>query len=383
MPAGSGPALQNSNVNSQTVGRRAQTTSPGTADSFVRESRKSTLLAFTSAGLSFGGLISRNLKPTPGYLAGFWLVAKLTGGVNGTNTVAVAADAPWNLYQNIQLRDAFGTIVYNADGFGAYAIQLYSGQVGSVGLQDPTKDAFYSALSTGTTGTGNATFAIYIPLEFDPDTAYCSLPAMNTAAQMSLSIQLAASASIYTTAPGTLPAIEIDCYEDYWAVPLSNPQLSPPDDGSSHQWSFSQAQNTIASTSNSSPQLPDVGTYISAIIVVARNATNVRDDGLWSSDLELWVDSVPIRQEDSKVLFSRMYRQFGVTRPTGVACYTWRDSVGKTVNIDDMELLLVTTPGTLIELRSGGWGTISGGPDTLYTYTGKLYPAGAVPERLV
>lgn len=383
MPGASGPALQNANVNSQTVGRRAQTTSPGAAQSFVRESRKATLLAFTSAGNAFGGVIAKTLKPTPGYLSGFWLVATGSGGT-GTATVSAGADAPWNLYTQIQLRDAFGTVVYNADGFGAYAIQLYSGQVGAAGFQDPTKDAFYSAIATGANGTGNFTFALYIPLELDPDTAYCSLPSMNTAAQMNLFIQLNSEAAFYgTTSPTTAPTIEIDCYETYWAVPISNPNLSPPDDGSSHQWSYSQAQNTVASGSNSSPQLPDVGTYISSIIVVARNASNVRDNGLWSSDLEFWVDSVPVRQEHSNVLFSRMYRQFGVTRPTGVAVYTFRDSVGQLVSIDDMELLLVTTPGTLIELRSGSWGTISGGPDTLYTYTGKLFPAGAVPERVV
>lgn len=384
MPSASGPALQNANVNSQTVGRRAQTTASGDATSFVRESRKSSLLAFTSAGNAFGAVVSKTLKPTPGYLAGFWLVATGTGGVNGTHTVSAGGDAPWNLYTTIQLRDAFGTVVYNADGFGAYLIQLYSGQVGAAGLQDPTKDAWYSAISTGASGTGNATFALYIPLEFDADTAYCSLPSMNTAAQMSLLIQLNSAANFYgTTQPGTLPTWEIDCYEDYWAVPLTNPQLAPPDDGSSHQWSFSQAQNTVSTNSNSNPQLPDVGTYLSTIIVLARNASSVRDDGLWSSDLEFWVDSVPVRQEASNSLFSRMYRQFGVTRPTGVAVYTFRDSTGRVVNIDDMELLLITTPGTLIELRSGSWGTISGGPDTLYTYTGKLFPAGAVPERLV
>lgn len=386
MPATSGPALQNANVNSQTVGRRAQTSAPGpdSAPSFVRESRKCTLLAFTNPGATFGGVVARTLKPTPGYLEGFWLVATGTGGVNGTNTVSSGADAPWNLYTNIQLRDAFGTVVYNADGFGAYAIQLYSGQVGAAGFQDPTKDAFFSAISTGATGTGNFTFALYIPLELDPDTAYCSLPSMNTAAQMALTIQLASSASFYgTTSPGTVPTIEIDCYEQYWAVPLSDPNLSPPDDGSSHQWSLSQAQATIASASNGRVQLPDVGTYLSSIIMVARNASNVRIDGLWSSDLELWVDSVPVRIEHSNVLFSRMFRQFGITRPTGVACYSFRDSVGVLNSIDDMELLLVTTPATLVEVVSGLWGTFSGGPATIQTYTGKLFPVGSVPERLV
>lgn len=384
-PAASGPALQNANVNSQTVARRPQTTSPGpdSLTSFVRESRRCNLVGFTSPGNAFGGLVAKTIKPSPGYLRGLWLVASGTGGVNGSVTVAAAADAPWNLFTNIQLRDAFGTVVYNSDGFGAYAIQLYSGQVGAAGLQDPTKDAFYSAISTGGAGTGNFAFALYIPLELDPDTAYCSLPSMNTAAQMALTIQLAASGTFYTTAPGTLPSIEVDCYEEYWAVPLSDPNLAPPDDGSSHQWSLSQASTTINTTSNGRVQLPDVGTYITNIILVARNATNVRIDTLWSSDLELWVDSVPIRIEHSNLLFSRMFRQSGMTRPTGVAVYSFRDSVGVMENVDDMELLLTTTPGTLVELVSGQWGTFSGGPATIQTYTGKLFPVSAVPERVV
>jgi hypothetical protein len=376
--------LQHPNVKDQTVARRPQTTVPGgTAHhDFVRESRKCNQLGFAAAGNAFGATISRTIRPTPGYLRGLWIVAMGTGGT-GTATVTAAADAPWNLFTNIQLRDAFGTVVYNSDGFGAYAIQLYSGQVGAAGFQNPTGDAWYSAIATGANGTGNFTFALYLPLEFDEDTGYCSLPSMNTAAQMALSIQLAASTSFYGVAPTTPPSIEVDVYEEYWAVPLTNPHLAPPHDGSSHQWSLSQASNTIASASNGRVQLPDVGTWISSIIIVARNASNVRIDTIWSSDLELWIDSVPVRIEPSNALFSRMYRQFGVTRPTGVAVYTFRDSAGKLVNIDDMELLMATTPGTLVELVSGTWGTFATGPATIQTYTGKLYPTGNVPDRVV
>lgn len=384
-PAASGPALQNANVGSQTVSRRMQTTAPANnvQASFVRESRKCNQLAFSATANAFGANIARTLKPTPGYLRGLWLVATGTGGVNGTNTVTAAADAPYNLYQSIQLRDAFGTVVYQSDGFGAYLIHLYSGQVGAVGLQNPTSDSFYSAVNASATGTGNFTFALYIPLEFDPDTAYCALPSMNTAAQMQLTISLNTSANFYTTAPGTLPVIQVDLYEEYWAVPLSNPGLAPPDDGSSHQWTQSQGQNSIASGSNTRVPLPDVGTYISTLILCFRNASNVRTDGPFNTDLELWIDGVPVRIEHPNLLFSRMFRQFGITRPTGVAVYSWRDSVGWTVDVDDMELLLPTTPGTLMEVFSGGWGTISSGPATVNTYTGKLYPVNNVPERIV
>lgn len=260
-----------------------------------------------------------------------------------------------------------------------YLIHLYSGQVGANGFQNPASDAWY----VGTATSGNFTFALYLPLEFDPDTGYCALPAMNAAAEMTFTIQLSGSATVYGTPPTTAPTIEVDVYQEYWAVPLSDPNLTPPDDGSSHQWTQSQGNVGVASASNSRVQLPDVGTYLSTIIAVFRDSTNARIDTPFSSDIEMWVDSVPIRIEHSKQLQSRMYRQYGLTRPTGVAVYSFRDSVGYTVNVDDMELLLTTTPGTLLELFSGQWGTFSNSPATIGTYTGKLYPVGPVPERSV
>jgi hypothetical protein len=385
--AGTVPALQNANVSAQTVSRGPQTTAPASdaSNSFVHESRKCNLLAFTQTSNAFGALITKTLKPTPGYLRGLWFVFTGTGGVNGTNTVSTGDDAPWNLVQSIQLRDAFGTVVYQSDGYGMYLIHIYSGQVGAVGLQDPTKDTFYSAISTGASGTGNFTYALYLPLEFDPDTAYCSLASMNTAAQMALTLQLNTSANFYgTTSPGTLPVIEVDVYEEYWAVPISDPSLPPPDDGSSAQWSQSQGQNLIGSASNTAVPLPDVGTYIHTLICLFRGSTGLRIDTPFSSDLELWVDSVPWRVEHSNLAFSRMFRLFGMTRPRGSLVYTWRDSVGTAINIDDMSQLLPTTPGTSLELKSGAWGTISANPPaTVFAYTGKLYPVTSVPDRIV
>lgn len=388
-PVGSGgaPALQTANPATQTTSRRMQTTAPPGGDaSFVHQSRKCNLIAFTNPGVNFGGLLSRSIKPAPGYLRGLWVVVTATGGVNGTTTVTVAGsptDTPYSYIQSFQVRDAFGTVIYQSDGWGMNLIQLYSGQVGAAGFQNPSSDAFFSQVSSGAAGTGNFTYALYVPFEFDPDTAYCTLPSMNTAAQMTITVNAATSAQFFQTAPGTLPSVEIDVYEEFWAVPLANPGLTPPDDGSSHQWSQSQAQATINASSNARVQLPDVGTWISTLILNFRNASNIRTDGWFSSDIELWIDSVPEYIEHSNLLFSRMFRQFGVTRPTGVAVYTRRDSVGWLVNTDDMELLLPTTPGTLVELFSGSWGAGSSGPATVQTYTGKLYPVTSVPTRIV
>jgi hypothetical protein len=377
MPAGTA-TLQNANPASQTVARSPQTTTPAdTLGAFVRESRKCNQAGIQVYGNGFGQLISKSIKPAPGYLRGLWINIKASGG-GGTAAVA-AADAPWNIIQNLQLRDPFGSVDFNADGFGAYLIHMYSGQVGGSGLQDPTLDPSYSAIAN----TGNFNFSLYLPIEFDPDTAYGALPAMNAAAEMQLSLQLAPIASVFGTSPTTAPTIDVEVSQEYWSVPITNPSLTPPDDGSSHQWAQSQGANAAVSNGNTRIPLPDVGTYLSSIIGVFRDSTGARVDDPFNADLEMWVDGVPVKMENPNLLFARMFRQFGVARPEGVIVYTFRDSVGQVVGCDDMQLLLPTTPGTLLEVTSGAWGNITNSPAVLQTYTGKLYPAGSVPERVV
>ena len=382
------PTLQQGSAETQTVSRRMQTTSPqdagAGAPSFVSQSGKATQIALAAAGNAFGGLVTRSIKPAPGYQQGLWIVVKATGGVNGTHTVTATADAPWSAIQTIQIRDPFGAVVYQTDGWGLYLVHLYSAQVGSAGLQNPTSDPDYSAMSTGATGTGNFSFALFLPFEFDGDTGYCSIPAMNSAAEMNIQVTFGGSAQVYSTAPGTLPTLELDIFQAYWIVPIDDPTMAPPDDGSSHQWTMANGQGTITSGGNQRIELPDVGTYLSCVIELFRDANNVRtDEPIAGSDIELWIDSVPRRIESPNRLFSRMFRQFGITRPTGVAVYSWRDSVGHMINDDNMEQLLPTTPGTLLEMFSGAWGTSSAStpPWQITTYTGKLYPLGAVPER--
>lgn len=375
------PTLQQGNPETQTVSRRMQTTSPPETGmpSFVSQSGKATQIALSETGKAFGGLITKSVKPAPGYQSGLWIVLSATGGAHGTATVAAAADAPWSTIQTVQIRDPFGTVVYQSDGWGLYLVQLYSAQVGATGLQDPTTDPDYIAVDTN----GNFSFALFLPFEFDSDTAYCSIPAMNSAAEMNIQITLNGAGAVYSTPPDTLPTIDVTIYQAYWIVPLDNPQLAPPDDGSSHQWSQANGNPGISSGGNQRVELPDVGTYIPTLICLFRDANNVRTNEPFGNDLELWIDSVPRRIESPNRLFERMHLQFGVARPTGVAVYTFRDSVGKVINDDNMEQLLPTTPGTLLELFSGAWGTSSSStpPWQVTTYTGKLYPLGTVPER--
>lgn len=378
------PTLQTGNPDTQTASRRIQTTSPeGPAPSFVSQSGKATQLAYSQSGIAFGGLVTRSIKPAPGYQRRLRIMLQGTGGSDSGETVAVTADAPWVALQSIQLRDPFGTVVYQTDGWGLYLVQLYSAQVGAIGLQNPTSDPFYSAPAVGSNASGDFAFALELPFEFDPDTAYTAIPAMNSAAEMNIQIQFGTSGQFYSTPPDTLPTLTLNIEQQYWIVPLADPSMAPPDDGSSHQWTQANGQNNITSGGNQRIELPDVGTYLSTLICLFRDTNNVRSDEPFGSDLELWIDGVPRYIENPKSRFAYMFREFGITRPTGVVVYTWRDTIGQAVNDDNMEQLLPTTPGTLLELFSGAWGTASAStpPWNVTTYTGKLYPLGTVPER--
>jgi len=95
--------------------------------------------------------------------------------------------------------------------------------------------------------------------------------------------------------------------------------------------------------------------------------------------LQLWVDGIPVLFETLQERTDNMFRLFGVARPTGVLCYTFRDSVQSAVsNADTYDMLLPTTPATLLEI-AGTFGTIASGPGSITVVTGELFPQGGIP----
>ncbi len=151
---------------------------------------------------------------------------------NGTGTSAVAAaDAPENCISSLLLRDPLGQPIVQVDGYGLASIMRYSGQFGMAGFQDPHNLPSYSAVAS----TGNFTIRFYLPLELD-SSGYCSIPSLNAAAQPTLQITLASAATVYGTQPAPIvPTCTVTVDQQYWAAPVGQPDLGPPDVGSSAQ----------------------------------------------------------------------------------------------------------------------------------------------------
>src|SRR5215472_15796579 len=360
-----------------TVSRMPQTTAAPASGNvpFTRMSRQMQILGPVSAGLPFGALFTPQIKPAGGYIRYYPLYIAATGG---TGTAAIAsADAPWNVIQNIFLRDPFGQPIIQADGYSLFLIDLYGGQSGSLnfGNNDGTLPSFVAPLTTG-----NFQFRLHLPLELD-SSAYCSLPAMNAASQPSIWVQTNPASVVYATQPTGVPTLTLELDEEFWAAPVDNPQFAPPDVGSSAQWSVTKAPTSIAASQFQRVILPRVGTYTHTIILVLRDssATAARVDAFPSTDLSFWVDGVPPLYETNLERYDKMYAAFGVTRPTGVIVYTFRDSVQSAVSTaDTYDLLLPTSPATLLEV-GGTWGSGGTTPYNLYQITGELFAFGGIP----
>lgn len=379
--------LQTAQPSLGTVSRQPQTTAQpaGAGAPFTRMSRQMQILGPSQAGTVFGSLYTPQIKPVGGYVRYYPIYFTATGGA-GTTAVA-SADAPWNAVQNLFLRDPFGQPIIQADGYSLYLIDLYGGQSGVFGFgnQTPNLPSFQAIQSNG-----NFQFRLHIPFELD-SSGYCSLPAMNAASQPSIWIQTNPSTVVYSTAPGTVPTMQIQIDEEFWAAPVDNPTFAPPDVGSSAQWSVTKAPTGIASGQFQRIVMPRVGALTNTLITILRDSTGARIDGYPTTDLSLWVDGVPQLYETFNERADKMYTAFGVTRPTGVIVYTFRNSVQTFVSTaDTYDLILPTSPATLLELV-GTWGSgngtaisgyqtaITNVPAQLYQLTGELYPLGGIP----
>jgi hypothetical protein len=370
-PAAASPAAQ-------TVGRLPQTTQGmPQGGPFIRYAEESQQQGYSAAAQAFGALITLPLSAVSGFLRALIVKVQATGG-SGATVVTAAADAPFNVISQLTFKDSSGQTIYPAvDGYSLYLINLYSCQtlVGQGGLQDPKTLPSWSVIQTASgTGAGNFIFKLWVPLEFN-SSGYCSLPSDNSAEVPKLVVQLAGSATVYAAGgvPATLPTLTVTVEEPYWAVPNNMPDLAPFDVGASAQWILTTSGQNPPSNAYMRVLDQGVGQFVHTKIVIYRDSLNVRQD-FFPTNMELWVDNFQYRNDLIDDRYDRLYKHFGVTRPTGVVAYTWRNSIQEEVSTaDDAENILVTTGSTKVEY-GGTWQTNANAPAQLTTLTGMIFP---------
>ena len=380
-------ATSNQYGSAQEAGRpQPQTTVESPGGPFVRHSQRGRAPQYSVSGTAFGGIITQPLVARPGYFAALRVTVAATGGVNGSVTVAAAADAPYSAHSLVTLKDAFGTPLIVAPGYECWnLISLFGG---GFGINNKTNDISqlpsYSAPSVGGSGTGNFSFSGNLPLEFSK--GYGVLSAANASLLPTLQFNVAASSAVYSTAPGTLPTLTHTVDTDFYWLP-EGVAVEPPGLGTTRQWILQQLNPTIASSASARLQFPRLGGYLDTIILEARDSTGARISTVYNSSarIQFYVDGVPLIDSTYSEIQDDMAIQFGgVTQPTGVIAISRKTSLNQQSLglLDTGETFLSTNPGTLLEINQSPWGTVSNAPATMSALVGQVVPTGAIIQGL-
>ena len=331
------------------------------------------------ANNAMGTLITNPLVAKPGYLSRFRINHTLVTG--GTLTSAVlSADAPYDVVQQIFLKDAFGTVLFTGSGYDiAYLVGLYGGGWGLGYNANPANLPSYAALSA-TTGAGSYSYAL--PLEYAKGVGLMS--AANASLVPQLNITLSPFATVFGAGTGTAPTVTTTVDADYYWLPEGQ-SILPPGLGSTRQWITVNANPTISASSSTRVQFPRLGGYLDTIVMEFRDSTGARTDGFFPTGrFQFFIDGVPYLDSSMEELEDDMAIQFGFdsanTRPTGTLAISRKTSLSQSSLglLDTGEQYLSTSPATLVEALIAPAGAGTNSPATMTVLVGQIVPTGSM-----
>lgn len=326
-------------------------------------------------GQAFGANVTQPLIANSSYLRRLRVKIAASGGVNGTVTVATTGDAPFSAVQQVVLQDANGTNIISLPGWEAlHLLPMINGAYNLWAYADNSNLPSYSAPSVGSAGTGDFSFQSVIPLEYMAGGIGCL--GLNNAAQLPiLNFTLAGSAAVYSTAPGTLPTLEVAVDADTYLIP-DNVNIAPPGLGSSRQYKILTGVPGVTSSTTLPVYFPAFGGgFIDQLVIIARTSAGVRTDAAWPNRVKLYIDGQLLAQPTLAELEDDFANQFQATRPTGVLVFNFRNALSQ-ANLgllDSGEGYVSTTPQSVIQVGDNWNGTAS-----ITAIVGQVIPSAAM-----
>lgn len=326
-----------------------------------------------------------------GWLRGLYLVVTGTGLTAGT----AAADAPFNIFSNIELDDVNNEAIFGPfDGYSAFLTNKYGGYFFA---DDPATQATF-ALS-GTTTTNNFTFVLYIPLEIVARDPIGPVASVNNTASLTLKFALNATATVFSTPTGTLLVRVRGTQDFYWEPRRSDKQGNPispepPAAGTTQYWT--QGSYPVAGSGViNAPLNTGLGYPFREYLFVNRDGSGSRSVGEtnWPDPLiGLKFEANFLISQLPKVLWqnimSRAYGHTGAAADTraagsnpgkenGVYTVNWNDDFFlQRPGAETRRGYLVTSPGSNFIFNGS-----MGGAGTLYELVNYVAPGGGANSR--
>ncbi len=190
----------------------------------TREVDKSTYDETKALNASTQDLRTYECDPN-GFLGGAYILVQGTGAT-ATANVVVAANAPFNVIDQITFNDTNNKpIVGPMTGWDLYVCNKYGGYSF---IDDPKQSPVYSAPVTGSgTAAGSFTFILRLPIEIVHRDALGALPNKSSSATFDISIRLAALATVLG-APATALSVRTRIQQYGWMDPNGNDMKGNP-----------------------------------------------------------------------------------------------------------------------------------------------------------
>lgn len=188
------------------------------------------------------------------------------GGATGT----AQADAPFNLFTNVQVVQPNGQTLYQvSSGYHAAMIQKYGY---NRAYNDPRGDPNFNVNGSW------ATFAFRVPFELDLRDALGSLPNKDAAAPFQIDLILNTLTNVFGSGQGTSPTFKIEVWLEAYDQPPQTlngmqVQTTPPNMNTLQRWT---EQNITMSTGQFDARVRKLGNYVRALIPIMKNSSSVR-----------------------------------------------------------------------------------------------------------
>ena len=274
-------------ANTAAPARGAQTVLP-----FAISARQSSRFSFNVPTTNLGTTqtpLSPIQIPAVGYLNKIVLDVSIT--VTGGTSPAYTADAPFNVFSLIELRNSSGNdLIVPMDGFRYYLLNKYGSQGVNAPWSDPKSDPTYS------TTLASTHFMLDVPCQISPADAFGAIPALASNRSYQLALNLNAIANLVSGSP-TSVSVSINGYAWFWTEPVAQTmsgvgqQTAPPFNGSLNLWQYEALPVTPGDKYLKSD---NVGNVLRTLIFTLRNSGGGRDGVDWPSVCELYLDNNPM-----------------------------------------------------------------------------------------
>lgn len=290
--------------------------------------------------------------PSFGFLRNLLLIVSTSGGTAGAGVLN--ADAPYNVFSEVTLLDTNGAPIYGPlDGYSAFLTHKYGGYTYN---NDPAAQPDAAVASSNVVNFG---FILRLPVEINANSGFGALGNMNSAASYKLRLGLNTSANIWSTAPTTVPSVNVDVYMECWTPPDSydafgRPQeTEPPSHGTSQSWT---KQSVSTNVNANQFLLTRMGNLIRNVLFVFRTAAGVRlAANAMPTPLTIQWDSRQMFIEDVKI--RRLYMAERYQQVAGAAgveaavlAYSYMHDVLAHAGDGGVALYLPTVQATRFEL---------------------------------